>query len=125
MFYAFRKSIFASLSPFHSNIKHWFNLQNIEIEIINKKLDLVLNLLAKSGNLNLHSPKEEFLNELDHFKIVRKNETIELMLNKKKEDEKIKETVKTFERFQKVAFDTEEDVANKISKLEQGESDGI
>ncbi|QIW62336.1 hypothetical protein GOQ20_02790 [Mycoplasmopsis gallinacea] len=75
--------------------------------------------------MNLHSPKEEFLNELDHFKIVRKNETIELMLNKKKEDEKIKETVKTFERFQKVAFDTEEDVANKISKLEQGESDGI
>ncbi|WP_434333041.1 Mbov_0398 family ICE element protein [Mycoplasma capricolum] len=43
IFYSFRKSLFASLAPFASNIIREINKARIEEVIINKKLDLVIN----------------------------------------------------------------------------------
>ncbi|VEU70348.1 Mbov_0398 family ICE element protein [Mycoplasmopsis glycophila] len=119
IFYAFRKSIFASLSPYHSNIKYWINLQNIELEAINKKLDIILNLLALSGNLNLNSPKEEYTRELDYFIRLRNEKITKLMTDKQEEDDSNKQVLKTFENFQKVAFDTDKDIAERIKKAKE------
>ncbi|AJK51222.1 Mbov_0398 family ICE element protein [Mycoplasma capricolum] len=57
IFYSFRKSLFASLAPFASNIIREINKARIEEVIINKKLDLVIN--------NFLQNPDEYINNLN------------------------------------------------------------
>ncbi|MEI2462098.1 hypothetical protein RRG54_01840 [Mycoplasmopsis felis] len=59
IFYSLRKAMFASMSPFKHSLEERINENQNQLVIINKKLDLIINLLAnefkqKSQIENMH-----------------------------------------------------------------------
>ncbi|UUD34809.1 integrative conjugal element protein [Mycoplasmopsis caviae] len=74
LFYAFRKSMFASLTPFSANIIE--NILSIKADnyIINKKLDLLLNSIASDKDLTkslLRNPTQDLIEEVEFFRNLR------------------------------------------------------
>ncbi|WP_322941353.1 Mbov_0398 family ICE element protein [Mycoplasmopsis cynos] len=107
LFYYLRKAIFASMSPFKQDIDNVVLDIKVEQNIINKKLDLLINLVAKEFDIqkDLEEISGELLKENKYFKDIK--DILERQNNALlKKIEKANEAYqKTFQRYHNTEFD--------------------
>ncbi|MGZ9756219.1 Mbov_0398 family ICE element protein [Mycoplasma sp. 4423] len=97
LFYALRKALFASMTPYFNHIDNTFNLLLMTNEIIDKKLNLLLNM--QNEKVNLYNLKESDVEDLNYFAQLKKY-NYERAKNIESKSKKINEKIeKTFERY--------------------------
>ncbi|MHA3838791.1 Mbov_0398 family ICE element protein [Mycoplasma sp. VS1572C] len=107
LFYSFRKSFYASLSPFQHNIINEINKVEDEVEILNEKMDLLLQ--AMSGNAITSQDLDAISKHKDELKLAREKA--------KHKREKLDEARdKRLSNFQ--AYDTKQEFDSNIYKDE-------
>ncbi|WP_434329630.1 integrative conjugal element protein [Mycoplasma capricolum subsp. capricolum] len=117
IFYSFRKSLFASLAPFASNIIREINKARIEEVIINKKLDLVINNFLQNPDEYINNLNHNLLAEPKYFDktrelfIVDYNNKLE-KVNKKIAD--VKDQQKKFKDYQKRNSDWDTQIISQV-----------
>ncbi|ABC01536.1 MULTISPECIES: Mbov_0398 family ICE element protein [Mycoplasma mycoides group] len=117
IFYSFRKSLFASLAPFASNIIREINKARIEEVIINKKLDLVINNFLQNPDEYINNLNPNLLAEPKYFDktrelfIVDYNNKLE-KVNKKIAD--VKDQQKKFKDYQKRNSDWDTQIISQV-----------
>ncbi|NYN91727.1 hypothetical protein GOM18_00030 [Mycoplasma hyopneumoniae] len=99
IYYALRKAVYTSLSQFYLRLEE----NNIEInhkfELINFKLNLVINLLLESVNKTQFEIPDEKLEDLILFKSLKQKQEQEYMLLKKKNQARKKEIYQSYHNF--------------------------
>ncbi|WP_434328628.1 integrative conjugal element protein [Mycoplasma capricolum subsp. capricolum] len=117
IFYSFRKSLFASLAPFASNIIREINKARIEEVIINKKLDLVINNFLQNPDEYINNLNPNLLAEPKYFDktrelfIVDYNNKLE-KVNKKIAD--VKDQQEKFKDYQKRNSDWDTQIISQV-----------
>ncbi|MHA3801847.1 Mbov_0398 family ICE element protein [Mycoplasma sp. VS30B] len=107
LFYSFRKSFYASLSPFQHNIINEINKVEDEVEILNEKMDLLLQ--AMSGNAITSQDLDAISKHKEELKLAREKA--------KHKREKLDEARdKRLSNFQ--AYDTKQEFDSNIYKDE-------
>ncbi|MCU9939985.1 hypothetical protein NW739_04635 [Mycoplasmopsis felis] len=86
IFYSLRKAMFASMSPFKHSLEERINENQNQLVIINKKLDLIINLLANEfkQKSQIENIPGELLKEAGYFEEMKKISSSELKALKKK-----------------------------------------
>ncbi|WFQ92673.1 Mbov_0398 family ICE element protein [Mycoplasma feriruminatoris] len=117
IFYSFRKSLFASLAPFASNIIREINKVRIEEVIINKKLDLVINNFLENPDEFIKNLNPNLLAEAEYFEKTRELFIIDYNNKLEKINKKIanvKEQQKKFEDYQKRNSDWDSEIVSQV-----------
>ncbi|UWV82416.1 Mbov_0398 family ICE element protein [Mycoplasmopsis cynos] len=98
LFYYLRKAIFASMSPFKQDIDNVVLDIKVEQNIINKKLDLLINLVAKEFDIqkDLEEISGELLKENKYFKDIKDILEARIMLYWKKSKKQMKHIKRHF-----------------------------
>lgn len=115
IFYAFRKSIFASLSGYHSNMKFWFEKVFMELEALEQKQNLMLHGLIHPNQVR--NPQSEMLLNPSFIKQFKDEKLAQILQAKTRSDEKNKEISNQFERFSEVAFDDDSLLLERMKKV--------
>ncbi|MCR8966567.1 Mbov_0398 family ICE element protein [Mycoplasma zalophidermidis] len=111
LFYAFRKAFYASLSPYTANIINQILKVRVENNIINKKLDLLLNALA-GGDVSkeiIDNPGSELLVEPKYFEQIRQILNIENDEKGLKTNEKVAKVKRREEIYENYEFNNDTD----------------
>lgn len=111
LFYAFRKAFFASLSPYTANIINQVLKVRVENNIINKKLDLLLNAFA-GGHIDeetINNPGSKMLIEPKYFEQIRQILNIENEEKNLKTNEKVAKVKKREQAYENYEFSNETD----------------
>ncbi|WAM01991.1 hypothetical protein ONA02_05185 [Mycoplasmopsis felis] len=86
IFYSLRKAMFAFMSPFKHSLEERINENQNQLVIINKKLDLIINLLANEfkQKSQIENIPGELLKEASYFEEMKKISSSELKAIKEK-----------------------------------------
>ncbi|MBN0919385.1 Mbov_0398 family ICE element protein [[Mycoplasma] gypis] len=108
MFYSFRKAFFSSLAPFQANINAEIFNNRLELLLINKKIDAIINILISQNknekinydDLNLHYANE-ILQEQSIFELLRENIKVSIDKDINEQNNKVKKAIRRQENFEK------------------------
>ncbi|WP_322935257.1 hypothetical protein RRG40_02510 [Mycoplasmopsis felis] len=110
IFYSLRKAMFASMSPFKHSLEERINENQNQLVIMNKKLDLIINLLANEfkQKSQIENIPGELLKEASYFEEMKKISSSELKAIKEKNEKLDKERSNTFNKYLDGEFENEE-----------------
>lgn len=116
LFYYLRKAIFASMAPFKQDIDNTILDIKLEQNIINKKLDLLINLVAREFDVekDLVEISGSLLKENKYFKDIKdllEKDNEALMKKIAKANKKYQET---FGRYHQTEFENDENIIDDI-----------
>lgn len=122
MFYSFNKAIYARTSPFSAAIINAIDKVRIKQNIIDKKLDLILNIITRDTKTTLQeiqSPTTQILEESEYFKNLYNVFDNDLKNN---EENRNKHIAKTFDRLKKFNdFEEREDQEEILGYIDNDE----
>lgn len=107
LFYSFSKAMYARMAPFSNQIITKIKRQEILLNTIDKKLNVVLNALASNETFNkdkLENPSTSLLKESKYFSDLKLNIEHKINEQKVKRDKKVIELQKNQQKFEDYDF---------------------